>query len=462
MTQWVTKELAQYAVAVEFDDYPADTVDLAKMYILDSLGCMFGGAVSELGQSMIKTVGSMGGEPQSSVIGTDIKMPTVQAALINGTTANALDFDETLLGLGHPGATVISTALALGEKRNISGKDFISAVLLGYDIGNRIGRAVQPTYARLQQVWFTGTWQTFGSVSAAAKILGLDLDKTLNAYGIAGATAPLASTQKWGFEAEERPVHWVKEPTGWPSWTGLMAAELASNGFIGNRFILDGEHGFWIMAGSDQCNFEMMTEGLGSEYEVRRISIKPYSTCRWHHAALDCITELKAAHALTPEQIERVVIHSFDWVKTHEVYAPTNMVDTQFCIPHAASMVLHGRPPGPAWSTAEVLFDEDMIAFSRKISVEIDEKINKTYHAEDKIAARVEITTTTGETHSAFCDLPRGELDNPVSQAEVENKFRGLASDTLGADGAEALLELVGRLDELDHICELMVAAQPA
>lgn len=184
-------------------------------------------------------------------------------------------------GIGHPGASIIPAALAIGEWKNASGKDVINAIFIGYDVGNRIGKAIQPSYERLQKVWGVGTWQTFSAVVAAGKVLGFDLHHLLNAFGVAGATAPLPNTQKWGWDLEERPIHWVKEPIGWPSWTGTTAAVLASYGFVGNKYILDGDNGFWIMAGSDQCNFDEMTRGLGSQYEVHNLAIKPYSSCRW-------------------------------------------------------------------------------------------------------------------------------------------------------------------------------------
>lgn len=456
MKRWVTRDLAQYAVETGFENHPTDTVELAKTFVLDNLGCMIGGAQTILGGTMIETIGVMGGAPQASVVGGSIMVPTIQAALINGTTANALDFDETLHGLGHPSSSVIPAALALGERKKVTGRELITAILVGYDIGNRVGRAIQPSYERLKQVWCVGTWQTFGAVAAAAKILGHNLEKTLNAYGIAGATAPLPNTQKWGWDLSERPIHWVKEPTGWPSWTGTLAAELAAGGFIGNRYILDGANGFWIMAGSDRCDFERMTEGLGQDFEIRHLSIKPYSSCRWQHAALDCVQELMTRYAITPEQIERVTVRSFDWVASHEIYAPKDMVDAEFSVPHTVAMVLLGHPPGSRWYAPDVLHDPDVIAFSRKITVKMDEEINRAYHAEGKIGARVEITTIEGEVYEVASDSPRGDPSNPLSQVEVEEKFRGLAKETLSEDAVGQLIEGVRRLEELEDITSLL------
>jgi 2-methylcitrate dehydratase PrpD len=457
MDTWYTKELANYAVEAKFEDYPQEAIDQVKILILDSIGCMFGGSHTKLGEAIITPIKNMGGSEEATIVGAGIKVPTIQAAFVNGTTANALDYDDTLLGIGHPGASIIPAALAIGEWRKSSGKDVITAILVGYDVGDRIGLAIQPTYERLQNVWGVGTWQTFSAASAAAKVLELDLSKTLNAYGVAGATAPLPNTQKWGWDTSERPIHWVKEPTGWPCWTGTTAAVLADNGFIGNRYILDGDNGFWIMAGSDQCDYDKMTEGLGSEFEVlNNIAIKPYSSCRWQHATLDCIKELKRENDLKPEEVKDVLIYSFAWVKSHEVYGPVDMVDAQFSIPYTVTMALLGIHPGPAWYTEENLGSEDILKFSKKVKVEIDPELDKAYFKEDKISARVVIATKNGRKIEKFVGIPSGDPRNPLSQQEIEDKFTNQALYSLKADVVETIKEKIYEFETIEDISTLM------
>jgi 2-methylcitrate dehydratase PrpD len=457
MDSWYTKELATYAVDTKFEDYPKEVIDKVKIFILDSIGCMFGGCHTKLGEAIITPIKNMGGSQEATIVGGGVKVPTIQAAFVNGTTANALDYDDTLLGIGHPGASIIPAALAIGEWKKASGKDIINAILIGYDIGDRIGLAIQPTYERLQHVWGVGTWQTFSAVSAAAKVLDLDLAKTLNAYGVAGATAPLPNTQKWGWDRSERPIHWVKEPTGWPCWTGTTAAVLADNGFVGNNYILDGDNGFWIMAGSDQCDYDKMTSGLGSEYEVlNNIAIKPYSSCRWQHATLDCVKELKQDNDLKPENIQEVLIYSFAWVKTHEVYEPADMVDAQFSIPYTVTMALLGIHPGPAWYTPENLKDEEIINFSKKIKVEVDPELDKAYFEEDKISAHMIITTQNGEKLEKYVGTPSGDPRNPLSQQEIEDKFRNQAFYSLKVDEVEMIMEKIYEFETIEDISTLM------
>ena len=138
MGRWVTKDLAEYAVNTKFEDYPQEIIAAAKAYIMDNIGCMLGGCHSALGKTMLDPIRGMGGTPEATLVGTGIKVPVVQAALVNGTTANALDFDDALGALGHPGATIIPAALAVTEWKEASGRDLINAILIGYDVGDRI------------------------------------------------------------------------------------------------------------------------------------------------------------------------------------------------------------------------------------------------------------------------------------------------------------------------------------
>ncbi|KWV54149.1 hypothetical protein AS026_02450 [Rhizobium altiplani] len=461
MTEWVTKELAEYAVSTSFETYPTDVVEQGKLFVLDTLGCMMGGIQTQLSQTMACSLTKAGNGGGATIVGADLSLSLGDAALLNGTSANALDFEETLAGIGHPSGTIFGAALAAGEDRRSTGAEFLDAVLVGYDVGNRIGRAIQPTYDRLKELWFVGTWQTFSAVSAASKCLKLDLQKTLNAYGIAGATAPLPNSQKWGFEQEERPVHWVKEPTGWPSWTGLTAALLAENGFIGNRFILDGNKGFWRMAGSDRVDFGAMRENLGVEFDVMKLSFKPYSCCRWQHSALDCVSELMERNQLRPDDVEKLEIHTFDWVQDFEVYGPVDVVDAGFSIPYSVTMLLHGYKPGPSWFVDSVLHNNELIEYSRRISVKFDEYYNTTFHQEGRIGARVEITLRSGQVVSTSSEAPSGSPEKPMTRSAILDKFFSMASPMIGEKNATEVMNRVFNIEHERDISDILKLTQP-
>lgn len=459
MQEWVTRDLVEYTVQTRFEDFPGEVVDKVKKLLLDSIGCSLGGSRSPIGNAVLTPFKKMGGSPEATLIGGGMKVPAIQAAFTNGTNANALDFDDTYLanGIGHPGSSVIPAALAVGEWKKATGREVMTAVITGYEVGNRIGLAIQPTHERLQKVWGVGTWQTFGAVVAAGKAMNLDVDRMFNAFGVAGATAPLPNTQKWGWDISERPIHWVKEPTGWPCWTGTLAATLAENGFVGNRYILDGDNGFWIMAGSDQCDVDKMTRGLGKDYVVvNDMSFKPYSCCRWQHPALDCIQRLKLDNDLEPTDIREIIVNSFSWVKSQEVYEPVSVVDAQFCIPFTAAMVMMGNKPGPGWYTEENLADEAVTALAAKVRVHVDDALNRRYNDKGELTARVEIITVQGEHLVAFVEIPSGDPRNPPSTAALEDKFKNQASYVLNENEINQVMEMIYDFDRLDNIDELM------
>jgi 2-methylcitrate dehydratase PrpD len=459
MSDWVTKKLVNYTVETRYEDYSAALIEKVKLHLMDSIGCSLGGSRSAIGSVVLPTFTAMGGSSDATLFGGGGKVPAIHAAFVNGTNANALDFDDTYLSdaIGHPGSSTIPAALAVGEWRKASGREVINAVITAYEVGNRIGLAIQPTRERLQKVWGFGTWQTFCAAIAAAKVLKLNIDQMFNAFGVAGATAPLPCTQKWGWDFSERPIHWVKEPTGWPCWTGTLAAILAENGFIGNRYILDGENGFWIMAGSDQCDYQKMTAGLGVDYTIMNdMSIKPYSCCRWQHPALDCIRLIKERHNLQPETVKEIIINSFSWVKTQEVYEMKSAVDAQFSIPYSAAMVVIGHKPGPGWYTEENLNDEAVKALAAKVRVNLDPELECIYVEDGEQTARVEVITLNGESWSEFVRIPSGDPRNPLTSEAIEDKFRTQASYVLESAAVEQAVKLIKDFENLSDIGELM------
>jgi 2-methylcitrate dehydratase PrpD len=459
MQEWVTKHLVEYAVGTTFQDFPKKVIEKTKLHLLDSIGCSLGGSRSLIGETVLVPFKKMGGHTEATLIGGGTKVPCIQAAFVNGTNANALDFDDTYLanGIGHPGSSIIPAALAVGESKKATGCQILTGIITAYDVGNRIGRAIQPTHERMRNVWGVGTWQTFGAVIAAAKTMDLDMDRMFNAFGVAGATAPLPNTQKWGWDISERPIHWVKEPTGWPCWTGTLAAVLAENGFVGNRYILDGKNGFWIMAGSDRCDYEKMTEGLGQNYVILNdMSFKPYSCCRWQHPALDCIQKIKQANTLLPGDIEKIMIHSFSWVKSQEIYAPVSIVDAQFCIPYTAAMVIMGYTPGPGWYTLENMENKQITELAAKVHVTIDPELDRIYVQDEELTARVEITTATGDILVESVEIPLGDPRNPLTRKAIEEKFENQASYVLDTASIHRAIELISDFENLETIDELM------
>ncbi len=448
-----TEELARYVRDTDYQDLPKEAVTKAKTLILDSLGCALGGCKTEIATSILGAIAdSHGGE--ATLIGGDRKYPCRDAAFANATLINALDFDDDNW-VGHPSATILPAAMAVAERVGASGRDLLTSFVLAFEVVTRIGWAIWPSKARYDKVWGVGTHQVFGAVSAAAKILALNEFESLNAFGIAGAVAPLPSAMKWGFG--NRPLTWVKDSVAYATVAGLNGALLAKQGFLGCRDILDGETGFWIMAGSDRCDFGRMVRGLRSEYLIMKDSIKPWPACRFIHATLDAVSEIVKQHSLKPEEIEEVRVRSiWDLAQFFVDYQPFAIVDAQFSVPYTIAMVIMGEKAGANWFDKSSLRSAKLLALAKRVVVETDQKADDLYHSDvPKITSNVTITTKNGNEFGASIEFAKGEPENPLSPDEVEEKFMRLATVTVDHHRAKDIFDIVDDLDRLKKITDL-------
>lgn len=285
--------------------------------------------------------------------------------------------------------------------------------------------------------------------------MALSKFETLNAFGIAGAGSPLPSAMKCGFE--DRPLTWVKDSVAWATLAGVTGALVAQEGFIGCRDILDSETGFWMMAGSDRCDFDAMVKGLGQDYEILKGAFKPYSSCRFTHATLDAVSEIVREYGLKPHEVKQVLVRSI-WDLTEFLvdYRPSEIVDAQFSTPYTVAMTILGEPPGPDWFRDESLKSQKVLDLARKVKVETDCYADELYHAPiPKLISTVTITTKDGKRLKSFVEFPKGDPQNPMSTDELVEKFRRLASHVLDHEQVDRLLRTVEHLERLYNIGEL-------
>jgi 2-methylcitrate dehydratase PrpD len=266
-----TRALAEYVAQVRFEDLPDVVVSHAKQVIRDSIGCLLGGTTFAAGKHITRMMMPMAADGPATVAGSARHITPPLASYINAQLTNLMDYDDTLEGkaLGHPGATIVPAALALAEQGHASGKDMITAVAVAYDVYTRVAAAGKPSYGRTKQVRGLSTWQGFGAAAAAARLLNLDAEATARAFGMVALHAPVPFVGKI---YEERPMWELKNNFGWVALGGVMAALYAHEGLPANHNILDGPAGFWIMAGSDQCDFSPHARA-GTEFAILDVSI---------------------------------------------------------------------------------------------------------------------------------------------------------------------------------------------
>ncbi len=285
---------------------------MAKLCILDSVGCALAGSKADIGPPVIDLAKYLGERPESPLIGTDNKVSCTNAAFANAEMANALDFDDTYLWSGHVGSTVVQTALAVGCAEHVSGEDLITAVILGYEVSTRIGPLI--LHPKFLSVKTSGHgFLIFGAAAVAAKLLGLNMEQTTWAMGIAGATTAVYSDEKCCINPlnAELGAPMVKNNYGLFAELGIRAALLAKRGYTGPINILEGEEGFPVMLGAHNYNstdLEMIVKDLRGSPRIMENWFKPYPCCLDSHPPIDAALQIIEEHQLNLNEIDEFIV----------------------------------------------------------------------------------------------------------------------------------------------------------
>ncbi|HEY8370331.1 MAG TPA: MmgE/PrpD family protein [Thermodesulfobacteriota bacterium] len=443
--------LVAYLHGLRAEELPPPVVGRAVEIILDTVGCALGGTRTDLGATQARVLGRLAGSGPATGLGVRRGLDPVSAAFLNATLADALDYEDTLLG--HPSATIVPAALAVGEVVGASGRDVIAAVVAGYEVGVRIARATRPSAERAREIAAGYAWKAFGAVAAAAKLLGLTAEQTMDAFGYAGAASPVPVwITKW-----RRPLHWLKNNFGEQARAGVLGAFMAREGFRGPRLILDSDLGFWRMIGSDRFDPAELTRGLGTHYEIAETHIKPYPACRFLHTLIEVVRALRERERLRPEDVEAVTVRSFremtDWFDDPE---PETLVDAEFSAPYAVGVALLDLPVGPEWYLPQTMRDRRLLALARTVRLEGSAEADAGF-ARGLYPVEVTIRTRDGRRLVGAESVPLGSPARPVAAAEVERKFATLAGPVLGAGPAREVWAIGQRLPSLGDIREWTV-----
>lgn len=436
----VTAALSSFVAESRVSSIPGEVLEMAGQCIGDSVACAIAGSTTEPGKIVTAILNDMGGREESTLLPHDM-VPAVIATCGNGYLANVLDLDDTLNG--HPGACVIPAALAVGERIGAAGPEVLHATILGYEVATRVGDAILPTPERWDQVSGSATFLALGSAVAAAKLLGLSADGVASAIGLAVANAPVPYIRKFG-TLEANGLSWAKNNYGWAAAGGVQAALLASKGFQGSPTALDGPRGFWVMAGSDRCDFDHMLRGLGDSYQILRTSFKPYPCCRYLHGALDAFSTAMSAR---PEDasISEIQVEGFAHIGRHYMNPrPLTMIDAQYSLPYALAMTALGFVPGPRWFDSDALNDSRVASLASRVRF----TASASFEGERAYGARVTIVTRVGRERAEVA-FPKGHPANPLTQEALNHKFHSLAEPVLGRAASEALRVRIASIRQL-------------
>lgn len=422
--------LAETLAGTRYADLPASIVEHARRAILDWLGSCVAGGFEPPAQMARRVAGRLGTSSEARILSQG-RASAAAAALANGVASHILEFDDVHKGSTlHAGAPVIPAALAIAEREHRSGAEFLTAVVVGYEAALRVGEAVNPSHYRYFHP--TGTAATFGATAAAGYLLKLDARQMLDALGTAGTQA----AGLWEFNSDgamSKHLH-----PGKAAFNGILAADLAQEGFTGATRILEGDRGFF-RAMSETFDPTRITDGLGEHWKIAENCFKMHSCCAHTHTAIDVG---QAISPITSAQIESVHIRTYgpgyEIVRNSD---PATPYQAKFSLAYCAAAALTEGRAGLA-QFSPVRF-ADML---RRIQIEVDSELTAMYP--ERWPVRMEIRLHDGSVLTGGSDYPRGNPENPAATAELEDKFRNLVQPLLGAGVAGRLIEQVHSLEQ--------------
>ncbi len=454
-----TSEIARFVSGLTPEQIPPEVKARIKLLILDSLGCALYGAKLEWSRILRETLTSVDDSRGAKVWGTSESLSAPHAALVNGTQVQGFELDDVhRQGVLHVGAVVLPALLAVAEnRRNLSGTEFLTAAVAGYEIGPRVGICMGPEH--IAQGWHSGaTLGVFSAAAGAARGLRLDQDRTVHALGIAGTQAAGLMAAQYG--AMVKRLH-----AGRSSQSGLYGALLAERGFTGIQNVLESEYGGFCSTFSrsqDRFDLEQLTAGFGEVWQTMGIALKFYSCVGSNHTTLDGIRKLQAERNFGPDDIEEIMVSGSQVTMDHVGwrYSPEGLTAAQLNLPYCvATLLLEGDVFVDQFTEAMVA-DPARMALAEKVKVRHDAEITAR-GSKFRHMVHVEVRFKDGTRLSTTVESPRGSEHNFATEADVVHKFETLAAQSLSPSRVAALRDAVLGMEELGdaaRIVDLMVA----
>jgi 2-methylcitrate dehydratase PrpD len=440
----VTRRLARYLVGARFGDLPPSVRAEAARSLLNWMAVAVGGSRHPAVEIALAAVSSFAGPPQATLCGRAERIDMMNAVLLNGISSHVFDFDDTDLATTvHPSAPVVPVLLALAEQRQVSGGDFVNALVLGVEAECRIARAVMPKHH--QAGWHpTGSLGPFGAAVAAGMVLGLDETRMCHALGLA-ATQPVGIREMFG--SMTKSFH-----PGRAAQNGLLAALLAERGYTSSLQGLEARRG-WLNVLSTEHDVAAITEGLGTDHEISRNSYKPFACGLVVHPVIDGCIKLRDEYGLTPAMIDRIdlVVHPIVLELTAN-RTPRTGLEAKFSVFHAAAIGIIAGRAGEAQFGDALVNDDALMSLRDRIEAVSDVAL-------DQDQARVTVRLKDGRVLERFVEHAVGSLKNPMTDGQIERKFNDLTEEILPRDKARRLLALCRDVERQDDAAVIARAA---
>ena len=450
MATGITNALVDYAQNLKYEDVPPEVLERTKHMLLDFLGVAYGGLrTGESSGPVIDGVLDLasGAAGESAVLGRPERLPAHYAALLNATFAHSMDFDDTHRdAVIHIGTPLFATLLALADEHDVSGRDFLTAAVIGYDVTGKVGKAHGGSM-HARGFHPTATTGIFGCSAAGARLLGYSARQTANAMGL-NVSQSAGSTQFLENGSWNKRFH-----TGLAAHNAVMSLVMARHDYLGATSPIEGSRGYFALYAGEGADASRALDGLGSDFEVMNTAVKPYPCCRYSHATIDAVADIVRAESLASPDIDGIDIvmgttgYSMVADPPEVKRVPSNVVEGQFSVFFAAAAT--AGKGAYAWDAYDRLSDAEVRRLMQRTSVTLDQRFGA------GMESMISLRTADGRVIERNVPYPKGEPENPMTWEEMQAKFTEWSRPVIGSERAAQVIESVASLESLTSMSEL-------
>lgn len=436
-------QLAEFAAGLRFEDIPADVVERAKHCVIDTVGNAAFSSALPWGKIAIEYAARTGGHGPCTILGTRRTTTAPMAALANGALTHSFELDSLRSpGVGaHPGATIAAPALAVAQEQRASGRDLIVAFVAGCEVLFRIGLAAKHSSEKLG-FHAPGLTGPYASAIASGRLMGLDAAHLTHALGIAGSlSSGVLAFSKSRSGGMVKRLH-----LGRAAESGVLAACFAQDGFTGPPEILEGRFGFLDVYARDAAP-ERLTADLGTRWETRLLTFKRYACHVYAHTPVQAMLELRAQHGFAGSDVASVVVEGNEKLVSHHAGSkPGDLASAQYSVAFCVALAAFRDADDPRSFSADAVADPQIRALTRAVTC------TPLAGSDGGYGSRVTVVLRSGTTYSKQLAAFKGMPAEPLTGADVDAKFRRLATPAFGAERADSILALLDQLEHLDDM----------
>jgi 2-methylcitrate dehydratase PrpD len=455
---YVAEKLSDYVERLSFEDIPPESIKNAKYRILDTIAVGLAGFSTDWARQVFEYAIDRGGKPESTVMMFGGKTNAENAALVNGTMAHSLDYDDDLAGC-HVGCVVIPAALAMAEKLGGSGKEVIISVIAGYDVTVAVSRMLNSRILYQRGFHPTSVCGVFGSCATAGRLLELDTEKIAIGLGIAGSF--VSGSMEYLADGS-----WTKRlQPGKAAKDGITAVLLAERGYVGPKSIFEGNNGI-LKAYTGEAFSQTFLDGLGRDFEVNKAITKRYPVCSCNTAPIEATLKIISNHQLKPEDIKAVEVKTTEVCiglvgePIEEKRNPQTVLEAQMSLPYCLAVTSIDGEFTLKQIQEERLHDLQVLDLTRRIHVVSDASFDISVHPRPQPGI-VTLETTRGDIYTERIDFPKGDSRNPLSEGELLEKLETCVGDLMGAARIRRIAESVLELEKVRDTSYLMKLLRP-